>query len=451
MELKNKNVLVCGLGMTGVNVVTFLLKKQANVSVHNVTEIDNNHVQEFRELGVKVFFGDSINDIVANYELIVVSPGIPSDLSFFKIAQQKNIPIVSEIELANMFCKGEIVGITGTNGKTTTTCLVDKILGDKNEHVQAVGNIGIPFIDKVDDSTEDDIFVAELSSYQLETTYTLKPKCSVVLNITNDHLERHKTLNNYIQAKERVFVNQTSEDYTVLNYDNQYTRDMGQKTNGTVVWFSRKEQGLEKSVYVKDDKIVTNFNGIEEDVLFIKDIKMIGGHNVENVLASVAIALCMSIDIEQIERVVKNFNGVEHRIEYVRTLNGVTFYNDSKATNVEAAINAINAVNMNIRLIVGGDDKNLPLYDLVKCASTKVSRLYIIGSSTDNFVECCEKLGYKSFVTCDSLEEAVQLAYEEAEVGECVMLSPGCASFDMFDNFEHRGRVFKESVLNIRG
>ncbi len=451
MDFTNKKVLVCGFGKTGEAVVRFLLKICNSVSVTVFTNYEIENKPDFETELVDFYVNESPNDIIGNYDIIVVSPGISTAERFFEIAQEQNIEIISEIELANQFFKGTLVGITGTNGKTTTTMLVDEVL-KLHSSSKAVGNIGIPFVNEVLEIEEDGFAVAELSSYQLETTYSIKPKVSAILNITNDHLIRHITLDNYFEAKKRIFMNQDENDYVVLNFDNSKLLETTGGISSKVIYFSRLSDLSDNTgVYIKDKEIYSNISGVEEKVMSIEGIKLIGEHNVENVLATIAITQPLGVSLSDIRRGITKFKGAPHRIEYVKTINGKTFYNDSKATNVESAVNALMSIKTPIVLIVGGDDKNLPLYDLVKVASEKARKVIIIGQATENFVNTFDKIGYSDYIVEKTLEDATIKAYENAEVGDCILLSPGCASFDMFDNFEERGNVFKETVLSIRG
>ncbi len=453
MNLKNKKVLVCGLGRTGISLIPVLLKKGAYVTLQTekINDIYKEKIEKYQEEGVKVFLNKNPNDIISNFDLCIVSPGIDTAEKFFTIAKEAKVKIISEIEFSNWFYCGELVAITGTNGKTTTTTLVQKILKEKFSDSRAVGNIGIPFAENVLDSSKDSVFALELSSYQLETTYTLKPKVAAVLNITKDHIQRHKTMNNYILAKEQIFLNQDENDFLVLNYDNSYTKEMSKNTTSKVIYFSKKEI-LEDTlkVFVKNNIVYTNINGNLEEVLNIDDILIIGEHNIENVLAAIALTSAMGVDIETIKEVVLNFKGVEHRLEYVKTINSITYINDSKATNPDSSINAIKAVTQPIVLIVGGFDKNLPIYDFIKNITKEVRHLIIIGEIKDKFVESCLNIGFTDFTVCDTLESAVEESYKIAHSGDCVLLSPSCSSSDMFEDFEHRGKVFKEAIYNLR-
>ncbi len=452
IDYLDKNILVCGLGKTGFSVIDLLYKLNASKVTLYANNIDNNAYEKLKKYkGLKVIQNNP-TEMIDNYDIIIPSPGIPIDIDYLKKAFELNVSVISEIELANRFYKGTTVAITGTNGKTTTTMLVNEMLKEYYKKSYALGNIGIPFSEKVLECDENTYIALELSSYQLETTYNIKPKVSAVLNISNDHLDRHKTLANYINAKERIFINQDKNDFCILNYDNVHTSCMSNKTSANVIYFSRKfEIEHMNAVYVKNNEIVTNITGELITIIKLDEILIKGNHNIENVLSSIAMALAVNIPIDSIVDVVKKFGGVEHRQEYVDTINGIEFWNDSKATNVDSAINAINALDKNIILIVGGDDKNQALFELVKEIYKNVRYLAIIGSSKDRFVKNCNKIGYKNYSVYNTLEDAVKGCYDNAKVGDCVLLAPGCASFDMFDNFEHRGNVFKEAVKNLRG
>ncbi len=450
MNLDNKKVLVCGLGKSGIAAVEFLLKISNTVQITIYNEKEQEIENKFDEERVTYYVAKTPNDIISKFDLIVVSPGISTSERFFEIADEQNIEVISEIELANRFFKGILVAITGTNGKTTTTMLVNEVL-KLYGNSRYVGNIGVPFASEVLDISNDAFAVAELSSYQLETTYTIKPKVSAILNITNDHLVRHKTLDNYIDAKKRIFMNQDKGDYVVLNYDDEKLMEFAEEIESNVVYFSRVADLSDKfGVYVKNGEIFSTISGTVEKVMNISDIKLLGDHNIENVLATIAMTQVLGVDIIAISTAIREFKGAPHRIEYIKTINGISFYNDSKGTNVESAVNAIKSIKAPIVLIVGGDDKNLPLYDLVKHASDRAKKVIIIGQSTQNFVDCFKKIGYSDYILSDTLENATTKAFEVAETGDVVLLSPGCASFDMFKNFEERGDVFRKAVLSIR-
>ncbi|MFV0520299.1 MAG: UDP-N-acetylmuramoyl-L-alanine--D-glutamate ligase [Lachnospirales bacterium] len=467
MDIKNKKVLVCGLGKTGFGVLPLLLKLGCTVTIQtpSVSQEYNDALEKYIDMGVSLFINNTPNDIIKNFDLVVVSPGISSDLPFFKLAKDSDIEIISEVELANMFFKGRLIGITGTNGKTTTTTLVGEIIKEVFIDTEVVGNIGVPFSEKVLDSEETSVFAIELSSYQLEKTFTLKPKTATILNVTPDHLERHKTMQNYISCKERIFENQDNSDYLILNYDNKESYDMVSKAKSNIVLFSKEpisEDGLK--VYVKDEKIYTNFlkkstkdndlvERLQEDkkIINLSDITLLGEHNIENILASIALTLPLGVSVEVLEDVISHFKGVEHRLEFIKIIHGVTFINDSKATNPDSSINAIKSINQPIILIVGGYDKNLPIFEFVKEITKKVKHLIIIGETKDKFVNSCLKIGYTDFTVCESLESAALEGFKVAKPGDCVLLSPSCSSYDMFDNFEHRGKVFKEAIHKLRG
>ncbi|MFV0441549.1 MAG: UDP-N-acetylmuramoyl-L-alanine--D-glutamate ligase [Lachnospirales bacterium] len=453
MDLKDKKVLVCGLGITGMATLPLLLQKGAIVTVwtSSVSKGYESDFEKFKKRGVELFIMDIPNDIIIGFDLCVVSPGIPTDMSFFDLAEKNNIPVVSEIELSNWYFKGRLVGITGTNGKSTTSTLMSEIVKEQFKSSELLGNIGEAFSSKTLESVKDSVYTIELSSYQLECTYTIKPKVAAVLNISKDHLSRHKTMQNYIAQKKRIFMNQDENDFLVLNYDDDVTREMAKEAKSKVVFFSKEQIDEDVlCVYVKNDSIYTNFKGKEEVILAKSDILLIGEHNLENVLSAVAMSLALEIPISVIAYVISTFKGVEHRLEFVKIIHGVTFINDSKATNPDSSINAIKSVNQPIILIVGGYDKKLPLFEFVKEITKSVEHLVIIGDTTEKFVNCCNKIGYNNFVVCETLESAVEEGFKVAKPGDCVLLSPSCSSFDMFENFESRGKAFKKAINELR-
>lgn len=455
IQFYNKKVLVCGFGRTGMSVTNLLLNEGAtvHVTVNKLSDDDKTFVDTFKSKGVVFHIIDSPNDIVTGYDYVVISPGIDTNSDFVITATNNNILVMSEIEVAYNVCKGKMIGITGTNGKTTVTTLTNKIINEYMGNSYAVGNIGVPFSDYALKSDDDTIFVTELSSYQLETTYSIKPKVSAVLNITEDHLARHKTMENYIDTKQRIFKNQTSDDFVVLNYDDEITRCMKDKTKATPIMFSRKSDlsNLDNgfSVFVKDETIVTNFTGDLTEVLSLSDIKICGDHNIENVLASIAIVLPFGVPFANIKQSISTFYGVEHRIEFVREIDGVKIYNDSKATNPDSAINAVKSLEAPLILIVGGEDKGIDMTTFVRDALSKVRHFVIIGAGTQNFVNSCKVNNVTDYTCCDGLDEAVKVSFKLAEKGDTILLSPACASFDMFKDFEKRGEFFKEEVHKL--
>ena len=360
-----------------------------------------------------------------------------------KYANEK-IQVISEIELAYLVCKAPIIAITGTNGKTTTTSLLGHIL-KKYKKTYIAGNIGIPFSNYALEVEEDSVVVLELSSFQLETIKTFKPIIASVLNITEDHLNRHKTMVNYIKAKENIFKNQDENDFLILNYDDLECRKMEKKAKSNVLYFSTKEQ-INNGIYLKDNYIyMNNYPLINTD-----DIKILGEHNMENVMVAILMCLCYQIPIDVIIDGVKTFTAVEHRIEYVTTKKGVDYYNDSKGTNTDATIKAIKAMKKPIYLIVGGYEKDADFLPMIKEFKDKVVKAVIIGQVRERMAKDCEKLNFNDYIIKESFFEAINYCYENAKTGECILLSPACASFDMFKDYEERGNIFKNYVKDLK-
>lgn len=454
MIFRNKNILVSGVAKSGISSAILLNRLGAFVTIQdlkNENELDNEIKEEIKKLrkkGVNLFFGKNPDEIVQNQDLIILSPGIPTDLTFCKKAYELSIPIWSEIELGYRLCKSNIIGITGTNGKTTTTSLLGHIIKNYLPLSQIVGNIGIPFTQNVLETKKEGWVIAELSSFQLETIHSFKPKISIVLNITPDHLNRHKTIENYIKAKERIFENQTSEDFLILNYDDEVCAKMKEKTKSKVIFFSSSKT-IKEGIYSDDKSIYLNFKGNDEKVIDIKELKILGKHNVENAMAAVAGALCAGVPIDIIRKSLKEFKAVEHRIEYVTTINNIEFYNDSKGTNPDAAIKSIEAMKRPIILIGGGYDKGSDFTQWIQKFQGKVKHLVVIGEVKDKIIETAEKFNFKNYTKADTFEQAVNICYEKAQAGDCVLLSPACASWDMFKSYEQRGDLFKEIVFNL--
>ncbi|MDE6357662.1 MAG: UDP-N-acetylmuramoyl-L-alanine--D-glutamate ligase, partial [Eubacteriales bacterium] len=346
-------------------------------------------------------------------------------------------------------CKAPIIAITGTNGKTTTTTLVYEIINSYKK-AYIVGNIGIPFTEKALDMKKEDIAVAEISSFQLETIKNFKPKVSAVLNISPDHLNRHKTMENYILAKERIFENQTDSDFLILNYEDKICKEMANKTKANVLYFSSEREIL-NGAYLKNDYIHIKCFGKNEKFININNLKILGIHNIENAMASILMAMAMEIPLEIIKQGLINFNAVEHRIEFVCTKNGVDYYNDSKGTNTDASIKAILAMKKPIYLIAGGYDKNADFKEWIKTFENRVKKLILIGEVKEKIAKECKELNFEKFEMADNIEIAVKICYENAKDGECVLLSPACASWDMFKDYEERGNLFKEYIKNLKG
>ncbi|GKX29076.1 UDP-N-acetylmuramoylalanine--D-glutamate ligase [Vallitalea longa] len=448
MELRDKNILVIGMALSGISAAKLCLEKKANVTVYDGKSKEQliDSIKLLDDFKPKFIFGDFDYTILNDTDLIIISPGVPLDLPFVKKAYELNIPVWSEIELSYRFCESDIVAITGTNGKTTTTTLVGQIMESYYDSTYVVGNIGIPFSQIVCRTNEDSKVIAEISSFQLETIHEFAPRVSAILNITPDHLNRHKTYENYINAKLRITENQTKDDFCILNYDNEICRDLVNKITCNVYFFSKESFEYEKGVYIKNGLLCTNINNKEEKII---DVTELGEHNVENIMAAVAITLCMNVPLNVIKDVIKNFKGVAHRVEYVTTIKGVKYFNDSKATNEDAAINGIKSMKSNTILIGGGMDKGSSYDDWIKAFDNKVRGLILFGETAHKIENAARENGFNEIYQVDTLEEAVYKAYSLAKSGENVLLSPACASWDMFKNFEERGNLFKQCVYEL--
>ncbi|MBR5269821.1 MAG: UDP-N-acetylmuramoyl-L-alanine--D-glutamate ligase, partial [Anaerotignum sp.] len=395
--------------------------------------------------GIVLYTGANPDDIACAQDIIVLSPGIPCDLPFIQAAEEAGVSVISEVELAYTLTKCPITAITGTNGKTTTTTLTGEIMKAVYAGTAVVGNIGIPYSDEVERLTEKDWVVAEISSFQMEKAKEFTPHISAVLNITPDHLNRHKTMEVYIAMKERVFEKQTAEDFCILNYGDEACRKMADKTAAKVFFFSSSEK-LEEGIYLDGENIEVRWNGINETLINVNDLQILGVHNHENVMAAAAMAICANIPLDTIRSVLKAFGGVEHRIEYVATVDGVDYYNDSKGTNVDASIRAVLAMKKPIVLIGGGYDKGGSFDEWTQLFPGRVKHLVLIGVTAPQVRASAEKFGFTAISDCETFKEAVDLCREKAEDGDCVLLSPACASWGMFDNYEQRGDMFKEQV-----
>lgn len=448
----NKKVLVAGGGKSGICAANLLVRNGEHVILFDENkDMEPDKLSDKLEAGsynVEIHIGELTDDIIDECELMVISPGIPTDAPFALKVKEKGLPVWSEIELAYRYEKGQIAAITGTNGKTTTTTLVGEIMKAYNDDTYVVGNIGIPYTSLCDKTTEKSVTVAEISSFQLETIVDFRPYVSAILNITPDHLNRHYTFENYANCKLDITKNQGEGDYTVINYDDPETMKLVDKIPCKVIYFSRKEM-LDEGVFVKDGDIVIRENGEEKRVLSLKDIKLLGTHNTENVLAAVAISYYMGVPIDIIEKICTAFQGVEHRIEYVRTVKGVPYYNDSKGTNPDAAIKGIEAMTRTTLLIGGGYDKHSTYDEWIDAFNAKVKYLVLIGETAEKIALCAKQHGFNNIVFMDTLEDAVNFCYANAKPNDAVLLSPACASWDMFKSYEQRGDLFKQYVNNL--
>jgi UDP-N-acetylmuramoylalanine--D-glutamate ligase len=451
MEVKGKRVLVVGLGKSGVASAQFLAARGARVTVSDTRSQNElkDQIPALLDRGIAVETGGHGERTFRDQDLIVVSPGVPSNLPHLVRARTIGIPVIGEIELAARFLKGKIVAITGSNGKTTTTTLCGDLIASSSRRTLVGGNIGTPVILLVDDSTDDTINVVEVSSFQLETVETFHPYIAVVLNITPDHLDRHGSMEAYTAAKARIFENQTAADYAVLNADDPGSSGLAGKTKAQVCWFSRKKllSVTESGSFVRGAEIYWRKDGKEQRVMGVSEITLKGAHNLENVLSAITVASLCGCDPETIRNTVRQFKAVEHRLQYIATIDGVEYYNDSKATNVDATIKAIESFPGNIHLILGGKDKDSDYTLMNDLLRQRVKRVYTIGAAADkirNHLQTAVEV-----MPCQTLSTAVDRAHDLARSGDVVLLAPACSSFDQFENYEHRGRTFRALVERL--
>lgn len=451
MDLQGKNVLVAGCGISGMASAKLLAQIGAKVILFDTNEKlqkeDILHKLD-KDIDVEIVLGNVDDKLASGLELVVLSPGIPVDADFVNDLREKGLPIWGEIELAYQFAKGRIAAITGTNGKTTTTALTGEIMRNYFKSVFVVGNIGNAYTKEALYTVEDSVTVAEISSFQLETIHDFLPHVAAILNITPDHLNRHHTMEAYVEAKESIVKNQTKEDYCVLNYEDAYTRDFGKRAQGKVIWFS-SGQKLENGFYLDEDVIYKAVDGKAEALFNTAETKLLGVHNMENIMAAIAICDAFGVPMDSIVASVKAFRAVEHRIEYVATKRGVDYYNDSKGTNPDAAIKGIQAMNKPTILIGGGYDKDSTYDEWIESFDGKVKLFVLIGQTREKIAECAKAHGMKNIVLAESFEEAMDICIKESKAGDAVLLSPACASWGMFPNYEVRGNRFKEIVHAI--
>lgn len=446
--------IVAGTGKSGISATKLLVNH--GVKVYLFDENKDRDIEAIKEKTgdselVQIELGELGEDALSSSQLMVISPGIPVDAPFTDVVRNAGIPIWSEIELAYHYGKGKIAAITGTNGKTTTTALVGEIVKAHNAKTIVVGNIGIPYTELCDTTDDDSDTVAEISSFQLETVIDFHPNVSAILNLTPDHLNRHYTFENYGNVKFSITKNQTMDDVTVLNYDDEHTRAMGEKAKEHchVVYFSRLEKPA-GGVYLEDGDIILEDGDKKINVLAIKDLKLMGAHNVENVLAAVGISYYMGVPVDVIRDVATSFKAVAHRIEYVDTVDGVAYYNDSKGTNPDAAIKGIQAMVAPTFLIGGGYDKGSEYDEWIEAFDGKVKWLVLIGQTAQKIADCAKRHGFNSIIFEENLQDAVAYCHENAFDGDAVLLSPACASWGQFDNYEQRGDMFKEYVRSYK-
>lgn len=453
MDLTDKKVVVVGTGVSGMGAVKLLSETSADITLYDGNDkADRDEILKKipDDCDLRLIIGEMPDEVVKETDLLVISPGVPIDSDIVKLFEKENVPVWGEIELAYNFEKGTVFAITGTNGKTTTTTLVGEIMKKYNNQTFVVGNIGNSYTSEVLKTTKDSYTVAEISSFQLETIREFAPKGSAILNITPDHLNRHYTMENYAAVKESITKNQwkvREDDYCALNYDDKVLREFG-KTIKNPVYFSRKEKPS-KGAYL-DGRIIRYFDGKNDyEVMSVDDMHLFGNHNYENVMAAIAMTIEAGVPLNIIINVIKDFMGVEHRIEYVRDKNGVTYYNDSKGTNPDSSIKALEAMSRPTILIAGGYDKHSEFDEFIEAFDNKVKLMVLLGQTADKIEETAVRHGFTNIIKTDSLEKAVKICAENAVSGDVVLLSPACASWGMFKNYEERGKLFKEYVNSL--
>lgn len=452
MNVKDKRFLVAGTGRSGIAAAELLKKQQMNVRLYDGNA--NLNVEDLVEKhpllkDTEMILGTLSKRDMQQTDILVLSPGISTDLPMVTAMRDMGIAIWGEIELAYTFSKGYVLAVTGTNGKTTTTTLLGEILKNYYSDVKVVGNIGIPYTSVALDTTDGTVTAAEISSFQLETVHAFAPKVTAILNITPDHLNRHHTMENYIAIKESITKNQTKDDLCVLNYEDRMLRDFGKKLKTKVIWFSSARE-LQEGFYLKENCIYQSKDGISTELIKTEELKLLGKHNYENVMAASAMAIGFGVPFSVVQKVLKEFTAVEHRIEYVTEKKGIRFYNDSKATNPDAAIQGILAMDRPTYLIGGGSEKDSVYDKWIQAFGGKVKELVLIGQTKEKIAKAAEEQGFSPVTMADSLEEAVNICYAHADFGDVILLSPACASFGMFQNYEERGRIFKEIVRSLR-
>ena len=441
-----EKVLVIGAARSGLAGAEFLAKQGNEVvltDMKQAVQVDN-----LAELGVSFVWGEQPDVEAIKPDYIVMSPGVPLTIPPVKYAKEHGIPVIGELELAYRNCKAPFAAITGTNGKTTTTTLIGELMKKTGRQVFVGGNIGVPIITYADKLQEEDIVVAEVSSFQLETVESFCPHLALMINLTPDHLDRHGDMAGYLAAKARIFENQKESDYLVLNYDDEALRELAPQSRGKVIFFSQKHK-LEEGVYLDGSQVMLALNGESLFICNADEIAIKGKHNLENSMGAIAFAYLSGVHAEDIRDVLMTFQGVEHRLEPVRTLNEVLYINDSKGTNPDSTIKAIEAYDRPIVIILGGKNKGVPFTELSGLVKERVKKAVLVGQAKEELAEALDAAGFNDYVRTESFEEAVTKAAELAEPGDIVLLSPACTSWDMFSSFEERGRLFKKLVMEL--
>lgn len=451
MAFDRKNVLIFGTGISGIAAVGLLQTTKADIILYDSNpnlDVDNILKKLGDNFTGELILGELPKDIIRQLDLVVLSPGVPTDIDVVNEFRDLGIPIMGEVELAYEFEKGRVIAITGTNGKTTTTALVGEILSTYFEKVYVVGNIGIPYTGSVLNTMDTSVTIAEISSFQLETINKFKPNISAILNISPDHLDRHYTIDNYTNIKSKIISSQTEDDTCILNYDDSRLRKLEDNLKCKIIYFSSSSE-LESGIYLNNNNIIYRSKNNKEIICSIYDLKIFGKHNYENVMAAVGISIAANVPLDHIRNGIKGFKGVEHRIEYVNTIKGVKYYNDSKGTNPDASMRAIESMQSPTLLIAGGYDKDSNYDEWIQSFGNKVKALVLLGQTKDKIAKAARDNGFNNIVKVDTLEDAVTTSANMAEDGDSVLLSPACASWGMFSDYEERGDLFKEYVNKL--
>jgi len=454
VDVSGKKALVVGMAKSGTASARLLIEKNAQVTIYDAKkeeELKDTIREEIQKLPASKLLGAddaAVTEFVDGIDLMVLSPGVPLNLPFIRRAYAAGKKVIAEMELGYLYSRAEFVAITGTNGKTTTTALTGEIFKNAGKSTYVLGNIGVPISEMALATQPGDIVVAETAALQLETTDAFRPRACAVLNITEDHLNRYGTMENYTNAKALVFKNQTADDFCVLNYDNDIARSLADRVKSRILWFSRISEPGE-GAFVRGNDMIFKLDGLEKYICNINDIKIPGSHNLENALAACALASAMGISAHAIRRTLKEFPGVEHRIEFVKEVNGIKYINDSKGTNPDATIKAIEAMTAPTILLLGGYDKHSDFMPMFGAINENIAGIVALGDTAKKILEAAEIIGYKNIAYAKSFKDAVLQAKDMAKPGYNVLLSPACASYDMFSDFEERGRVFKEIVYSL--
>ena len=439
-------VLVIGAARSGLAAAEFLAKQGEDVVLTDLKRVEDTDVLE--NLGIQTLLGEQPDVAAIQPDYILMSPGVPLSIPPVVYAKAHDIPVIGELELAYRNCKAPFVAITGTNGKTTTTTLTGELLKKTKKQVFVGGNIGVPIISYVADLQKDDVVVAEVSSFQLETTDSFCPHLALILNLTPDHLDRHGDMAGYLAAKAKIFANQKDSDYLVLNYDDETLRGLESQSRGKVIFFSQQHK-LEEGVYLDGEEIILAWEGKKISICTADEIAIKGRHNLENAMGAITLAYLSGVTPEKIREVLTTFPGVEHRLEPVRTLRGVLYINDSKGTNPDSTIKALEAYDRPIVIILGGKNKGVPFTELASVVKQRAKKAVVLGQAKPELIEALESVDFHNYVTADTFTEGVTTAAQLAESGDIVLLSPACTSWDMFRSYEERGKLFKEIVAAL--